>query len=114
MTASKYDFIGKQYLFDFGAEARYQLDFKSETELVVTVVADSFYPSGTVNHFEIQVALLRDNLVMLTWVEPATGNTVTHVDDFVNNVAYTNITDLASKQFWRLSGTITRLDRMSK
>ena len=42
----------------------------------------------------------------VTWIEPATGNTVTHVEDFADNIAYTNITDLASRSFWRLKGTI--------
>ena len=40
---------------------------------------------------------------------PFSGNTVTHVEDFENRVAYTNITDLASKQFWRLKGTVEPL-----
>jgi hypothetical protein len=44
-----------------------------------------------------------------TWIEPDTGNTVTHVDDFENLIAHTNITDLASKGFWRLSGQIKPL-----
>ena len=34
------------------------------------------------------------------------GNTVTHVEDFANNIAYTNITDLATSGFWRLKGEI--------
>ena len=43
---------------------------------------------------------------MVTWVDPATGNTVVHLEDLANNIAYTNITDLASKGFWRLEGAI--------
>jgi hypothetical protein len=43
---------------------------------------------------------------MITWIELATGNTVTPVDDRANSSAYTNITDLASKGCWRLKGAI--------
>jgi hypothetical protein len=34
------------------------------------------------------------------------GNTVTHVEDFAHNIAYTNITDIGSRGFWRLKGEI--------
>jgi len=44
--------------------------------------------------------------LLVTWVEPATGNTVTQIEDYENNVAWTNNTDLASKEFWRLKGAI--------
>lgn len=53
---------------------------------------------------------IRPNVYMVTWIEPATGNTVTHVEDFENGVVFTNITDLASKQFWRLAGQLRALD----
>ena len=52
---------------------------------------------------------IRPDVYMVTWVEPATGNTVTHVQDYRENIAYTNITDLASKAFWRLKGAIKRV-----
>jgi hypothetical protein len=74
--------------------------------LDVTVVADPSYPNGTRNHFEISMVEVRPDVYMVTWVEPATGNTVTHVEDFANNIAYTNITDLLTKGFWRLKGEI--------
>ena len=44
---ANYPIIGKQYLFDFGKEAKYQLAFKSERKLEVTVVADSYFKPGT-------------------------------------------------------------------
>ncbi|CAG9933315.1 protein of unknown function [Candidatus Nitrotoga arctica] len=69
-------------------------------------MADPSYPKGTLNHFEISMTEIRPNVYMVTWIEPATGNTVTHVEDFEKNIAYTNITDLASKGFWRLKGEI--------
>ena len=52
------------------------------------------------------MAKLRPNVYMVTWIEPQTGNTVTHVEDYERGVAFTNITDMASKQFWKLTGTI--------
>jgi hypothetical protein len=49
---------------------------------------------------------VRDDLYLLTWTEPDSGNTVSHVDDFTAKVAYTNITNVPDNQFWRLKGTI--------
>jgi hypothetical protein len=99
--------IGKRFLFDFGENAKYELDFTDADSLVVTVVADPAYTAGTVNRFQIQRTEIRPNVYMVTWVEPATGNTVVHVQDFEDEIAYTNITDVASKGFWNLKGQIT-------
>lgn len=101
--------VGDRFRFDFGESAIYELDFVDETHLTVTVVADAGYPAGTVNHFDIELTEIRPDLFQITWIEPDTGNTVTHVDDFAALRAWTNITDLASKGFWRLAGTITPL-----
>ena len=60
------------------------------------VMADPSYAKGKI----------RPNVHVVIWVEPATGNTVTHIEDYENNIALTNITDFASKRFWRLKGTI--------
>lgn len=106
---AKYEFTGKKYLFDFGDKARYQLYFVDDTNLEVTVVEDSYYAKGTVNHFDIQVTPLREKLYMLTWIEDKTGNTVTHVEDYENMTVCTNITDLTTKSFWRLKGKISPL-----
>ncbi|MCI1633667.1 MAG: hypothetical protein LKJ22_06420 [Liquorilactobacillus nagelii] len=105
----KYKIVGHEYLFDFGENAKYQLKFKSETELEVKVVADSYFKSGIVNHFTIEMTEVRDDLYLLTWTEPDSGNTVSHVDDFTAKVAYTNITNVPDNQFWRLKGTIKQL-----
>jgi len=99
--------IGYRFNFDFGPKAIYQLHFVDPNHLEVTVVADASYPKGTLNRFDIAMTEVRPNMYMVTWIEPATGNTVTHVEDYEQGIAYTNITDLASKQFWRLKGKIT-------
>ncbi len=52
-------------------------------------------------HFE------NEDELTVTVVED-TDNTVTHIDDFVRGISYTNITDLASKSYWRLKGLITK------
>jgi phenolic acid decarboxylase len=106
----KVQVVGKQFDFTFGEQAIYRLHFLDAKHLEVTVIADSFYAAGTLNHFEIEMTEIRPDVYMVTWVEPATGNTVTHLDDFATNVAYTNITDLKSKSFWRLKGEIRPLD----
>lgn len=98
--------IGRRFNFVFGDNAVYELHFLDDRHLDVTVVADAGYPAGTLNHFEIEMTEIRTDLYQVTWVEPATGNTITHLEDYANNVAWTNITDLASKGFWRLKGTI--------
>jgi hypothetical protein len=103
---SPFSMLGKQYDFVFSKDAIYRLNFINEKHLDVTVVADPSYKPGTVNHFESAITEIRPGIYMITWIEPATGNTVTHVDDFVKNIAYTNITDLASKSFWRMKGEI--------
>jgi hypothetical protein len=105
-VSSPISILGKQYDFIFGKDAIYRLNFIDEKHLDVTVVADPSYEPGTVNHFETTITEIRPGIYMITWIEPATGNTVTHVDDFVKSVAYTNITDLASKSFWRMKGEI--------
>lgn len=52
---------------------------------------------------------VRPHVYMVTWIESATGSTVTHVEDYERGIAFTNITDLASKRFWRLKGSIQPL-----
>ena len=101
--------IGRTFLFDFGDGAKYQLRLEDDHQLTVTVVVDANYPAGIVNHFETQRTEIRPNIYMVTWTEPDTGNTVVHVQDFENGIAYANITDVASGAFWNLKGTITRL-----
>jgi hypothetical protein len=98
-VTSPISILGKRYDFVFSKDAIYRLHFIDEKHLDVTVVADPSYKPGTVNHFEPTITEIRPDVYMITWIEPATGNTVTHVDDFVKNIAYTNITDHASKAF---------------
>ena len=102
--------IGRTFDFIFSPESSYRLHFVDERNLEVTVLADPGYPAGTVNHFDIEMTELRPDIYMVTWIEPATGNTVTHVEDYRAEVVYTNITDLASKGFWRLKGKIQAAD----
>ena len=108
--SGKVPVIGHRFLFDFGDANRYAMYFMAPDKLEVTIVADPGYAKGTVNVFDIARTELRPDLYLVTWVEPATGNTVTHVQDFANDVVYTNITDLASKKFWNLRGTIASQD----
>lgn len=97
---------GRRFLFDFGQNAKYELHFVDSKHLEVTVVEDASFAKGTLNAFDIDMTEIRPNVYMVTWVESQTGNTVTHVEDYEQLVAFTNITDLATKQFWRLKGKI--------
>ena len=98
--------IGRTFVYDFGPNAIYKLYFVDPKHLEVTVVADASYPAGTLNKFQIDMNEIRPNVYMVTWIEPKTGNTVTHIEDYEQGIAFTNITDMASKQFWRLKGEI--------
>lgn len=102
--------IGHTYLFNFGDQAQYKLHFVSEHALEVTVVADTYFKPGTVNHFEPDITALGHNLYMITWTESDSHNTVTHVDNFADHLAYTNITALSTGDFWRLKGSISLLN----
>lgn len=108
--SGKVQVIGRQFDFVFGDNAIYRLHFIDAQRLDVTVMADPSYAKGTLNHFEIVMTEIRPDVYMVTWVEPKTGNTVTHIEDYERGIAFTNITDLASKQFWRLKGTIRPVD----
>ena len=112
--ARKVQVIGRQFDFVFGDSAIYRLHFISAQHLDVTVMADPSYAKGTLNRFEIAMTEIRPDVYMVTWVEPKTGNTVTHVEDYERGMAFTNITDLASRQFWRLKGTIRPVDSNEK
>ena len=103
---TKVQVVGRRFEFSFGPDAVYELHFIDAQHLEVVVIADSGYPPGTLNRFNIEMTEIGMNQYMVSWIEPATGNTVTHVEDFGRGIAYTNITDMASKQFWRLKGTI--------
>jgi hypothetical protein len=107
---TKIKVIDRKFMFDFGPNAMYELHFVDPKHLEVTVVADASYPKGTLNRFEIDMHEIRPNVYMVTWIEPKTGNTVTHVEDYEQRIAFTNITDVASKQFWRLKGNIRPLE----
>lgn len=95
-----------EIFFRFRRQCQYELNFIKEDKLEVTVVADSSYPAGTLNKFDITGTQLRPDLYLVTWVEVETGNTVTHVQNYENLTAYTNITDLVSRGFWNLKGRI--------
>ena len=101
--------IGRKFVYDFGPNAIYELHFIDPKHLEVTVVADDSYPKGTLNKFDIDMTQIRPNVYMVTWIEPKTGNTVTNVEDYEQHIAFTNITNIASRQFWRFKGKIRPL-----
>lgn len=103
--------IGNTYRFHFGESAVYELHFINAKHLDVTVVKDYNYPAGTLNHFEIEMTEIRPDVYMVTWTEPGTGNTVTHIEDYEKKIAYTNITDIGSKQFYNLKGSIEKMEK---
>ncbi|MCC8190035.1 MAG: MoaF N-terminal domain-containing protein [Planctomycetes bacterium] len=101
--------LGRTYDFLFSPRAMYRLHFVDDGHVDVTVMADPTYPKGTVNHYETQMTEIRPDVYLLNWLEPATGNCVTHVGDFAKNISHTSIIDLVAKGFWRLRGIIRPL-----
>jgi len=87
--SGKVQVIGRQFDFVFGDNAIYRLHFINAQHLdVAVVVADPSYAKGPLNHFEIAMTEIRPDVYIVTWVEPATGNTVTHIEDYERGIAF--------------------------
>jgi hypothetical protein len=97
--------IGHTYRVDFGAFV-VELYFESDTKLTYTGIRKDG-SRGASETVAISVTFLRENLFMVTWQE-ADKTTVVHVEDYENNIIYTNITD-ADNKFEKFKGSVTLL-----
>ncbi|RZM07636.1 MAG: hypothetical protein EOO88_51455 [Pedobacter sp.] len=98
---------GNRFLADLGA-FKAELLFESEESLVFKIVEGG--GPGEPGHTEkvnVTIAEIRPGVYMVCWKE-ATGATVTHVEDHVNGILYSNAT-LPNGEFYPMKGTITPL-----
>lgn len=98
----KIKIIGNRFKADFGQIA-FQIHFESAAQMTFAQI----YPEGlgsseTVHPTMVEV---RPNVLMVYWKEKS-GTTVTHLEDFENEIVYTNIT-LPDNRFINLKGTLT-------
>ena len=107
--------VGHKYLVDFRGDQgafRVQLDFHSDTSMTYTGVnPDGSLDTSNTETVVIKVAPLRDQQFLVTWQEQE-GDTVVHVEDYLNNTIVTNITqpgaDLTHPVFSQFQGTMTQ------
>lgn len=94
--------IGNKFKVDFGQMA-FQLLFESATQMTFAqILPDKLGQPETV---QITMVTIRPDVYMVYWKEKS-GTTVTHLEDFQNEIVYTNIT-LADHTFINLKGTLT-------
>ncbi len=102
MESKKIQVIGNKFKVDFGPMA-FQLHFESASQMTFAQIT----PKGlgepeTVNPTMVEV---RPNVYMVYWKEKS-GTTVTHLEDFENEIVYTNITT-PDHNFTNLKGKLT-------
>ena len=106
MSDIKFPAQGHLYEVRFG-EMGFQLRFDTDGRTM------RFTPADAPDFTQAQAVLyratpIRPGVFMVTWTE-ADKTTVTHVEDFENGVAHTNITQ-PDHTFLNLAGTLRRLD----
>lgn len=105
LEINKIKVIGNKFKVDFG-DYSFQLHFESETQMTWKALTDTgFGDQETVNITKVEI---RPNVYMVYWKEKS-GTTVTHVEDFENEIVYTNITD-PEHTFLNLKGTLTKIE----
>jgi hypothetical protein len=98
----KIKIIGNRFKADFEQMA-FQLHFESSTQMTFAQI----YPKGLSSSETVHPTMVevRTNVYMVYWKEKS-GTTVTHLEDFENEIVYTNIT-LPDNRFINLKGTLT-------
>lgn len=101
---NKIPVIGYKFKADFGQMA-FQLHFESATQMTFApITSQGLGEQETVYPTMVEVG---PDVYMVYWKEKS-GTTVTHVEDFQNEIVYTNIT-LPDNHFINLKGTLTRM-----
>ncbi|HEY4323688.1 MAG TPA: hypothetical protein VGN20_06870 [Mucilaginibacter sp.] len=95
--------IGNKFLVDFGM-AKAILSFQSETSLTFTITDKGGEEVNIVETVEIRLTEIRYQLYMVTWQEKS-GTTVTQVQDYENNIIYSNWTSPGG-EFNNAKGTL--------
>lgn len=99
---SPYPAIGHKVEADFGT-FKFILDFKNNKEMSFTGVSGNVKGNtDTVRYTAVEVA---KNIFMVYWHEPKLGSNVTHIQDYNQNIIYTNIAE-PNGSFTHLKGTL--------
>ncbi|WP_228428578.1 MoaF-related domain-containing protein [Chryseobacterium daecheongense] len=99
---SPYPAIGHKVEANFNG-LKFILDFKdNKTMTFIGVEGTLKGATDTVQYTAVEVA---KNIFMVYWHEPKRGDNVTHVQDYNNNIVYTNISG-ADGSFLHLKGTL--------
>lgn len=98
VKAGDFPAVGKSYNVDFGTQ-KFRLDFTSETEMKFTSP-----DCKNTQVVPITVTRISPTIFMVYWSRRA-GQHVVHVEDFGNNVVYSNIF-LPDGTAQRLKGTL--------
>ena len=102
---NKISVIGNKFKADFGQMA-FQLHFESANQMTFAqILTEKLGQSETVQTTMVEI---RPNVYMVYWKEKS-GTTVTHLEDFQNEIVYTNIT-LSDNTFINLKGTLTNIN----
>lgn len=99
---SPYPAIGNKVEVDFGT-FKFILDFKDNKEMTFTGVSGNVKGNtDTIQYTAVEVA---KNIFMVYWHEPKLGSNVTHIQDYNQNIIYTNIAE-TNGSFTHLKGTL--------
>ena len=101
---SEIQVIGNKFRADFGQYV-FELNFESETELGFRYLKGG--ENDDVEKVSINKVEIRPNVYMVSGQEK-TGTSVVHVEDFENEIVYSNIT-LPDNTFINLKGTLTKI-----
>lgn len=85
---SPYPPIGHTIEVDFGTE-KFQLDYKDNK--IMSFIGTEGVGKGTGDKVEYTAVEVAKNVFMVYWHEPNLGANVTHIQDYNQNIVYTNI-----------------------
>lgn len=106
-SQSEYPAVGHVYEAKFG-ELAYHLDFSPDGDrMTFTSVGEGKPVAEAVVTVKYSATMIRPQVFMVHWTEPD-GSTVVHVEDFENDVVFTNIT-LPDHTFLNFKGSFKLL-----
>jgi hypothetical protein len=98
--------IGNKFAVDFGM-AKAILHMQSETSLTFTTTEKNGKEAHETETVKIQMTELRTQLYLVTWKEK-NGNTITQIQDYENEMIYSNWTTLRG-EFTHAKGTLQQI-----
>lgn len=102
----KIEVIGNKFKADFG-QMVFQLHFESPDQMTFAQILPN-NQLGNSETVKTQMVEIRPNVYMVYWKEKS-GFTITHLEDFQNEIVYTNIT-MTDHTFINMKGTLTKMN----